>query len=86
MTPASETLAGTGTARYSGLFGRYGYVYIADNYRIREIIGLLSHRRWDCRDDADRRRRHPTVHALPTTIRATSENPGRPVYSIPRVR
>ncbi|RKT13963.1 NHL repeat-containing protein [Paraburkholderia sp. RAU2J] len=66
-TGVIETIAGTGTAGYSGdrglavqamlmqprglAFGRDGALYVADGVRIRKIDGLPGHHRWDCRDE-----------------------------------
>jgi adhesin/invasin len=66
-TGVIETIAGTGTAGYSGdgglaiqamltmprglAFGRDGALYVADGYRIRKITGLPGVHRWDCRDE-----------------------------------
>jgi adhesin/invasin len=66
-TGTIETIAGTGTAGYSGdgglaiqamimqprglAFARDGALYVADGFRIRKIAGLPGHHRWDCRDN-----------------------------------
>lgn len=66
-TGTIETIAGTGTAGYSGdgglaiqamlmqprglAFARDGALYVADGLRIRKIAGLPGHHRWDCRDN-----------------------------------